>query len=72
MFASLIIPALATKGIRRGNRLVAGYVVGGVAYLVGIILSLVLDLPTGAIIVWSMAAVALLIGLVISDKGRSA
>ena len=72
VFASLIIPALATKGIRRGNRLVAGYVVGGVAYLVGIILSLVLDLPTGAIIVWSMAAVALLIGLVISDKGRSA
>lgn len=71
VFASLIIPALATKGIRRGNRLAAGYVVGGVAYLVGIILSLVLDLPTGAVIVWSMAAVALLIGVVISDKGRS-
>ena len=72
VFASLIIPALATQGIRRGSRLVAGYVVGGVAYLLGIILSLVLDLPTGAVIVWSMAAVALLAGLVISDKGRSA
>jgi len=72
VFASLIIPALATEGIRRGNRLIAGYVVGGVAYLLGIILSVVLDLPTGAVIVWSMAAVALLAGVVISDKGRLA
>ena len=72
VFASLIIPALATMGIRRGNRLVAGYVVGGVAYLLGIIVSLVLDLPTGAVIVWSMAAVALLAGLVMSDKDRPA
>ena len=72
VFASLIIPALATMGIRRGNRLVAGYVVGGVAYLLGIIVSLVLDLPTGAVIVWSMAAVALWAGLVMSDKGRPA
>lgn len=72
VFASLIIPALATLGIRRGNRLIAGYVVGGLAYLLGIILSLVLDLPTGAVIVWSMAAVALLAGLVMSDKRRPA
>jgi zinc/manganese transport system permease protein len=70
VFASLIMPALTTQGIRRGNRLVAGYLVGSVAYLLGIILSLVLDLPTGAVIVWSMAAVALLAGLVISDKSR--
>lgn len=72
VFASLIIPALSTARISRGNRLVAGYVVGGVAYLLGIIVSLVLDLPTGAVIVWSMAAVALLAGLVMSDKGRPA
>jgi len=72
VFASLIIPALATTGIRRGNRLVAGYVVGGVAYLLGILVSLMLDLPTGAVIVWSMAAVALLAGLVMSDKGQAA
>ena len=72
VFASLIIPALATMGIRRGNRLIAGYVVGSVAYLLGIIVSLVLDLPTGAVIVWSMAAIALLAGLVMSDKGRPA
>lgn len=68
VFASLIIPALATTGIKRGNRLIAGYVIGAVSYFIGIALSVLLDLPTGAIIVWSMAAVALLAGAVISDK----
>jgi len=68
VFASLIIPALATVGLKRGNRLVAGYAVGGVSYLLGILLSVMFDLPTGAVIVWSMAALALLIGLFISDK----
>jgi len=68
VFASLIIPALATTGIRRGNRVVAGYVIGGLAYLVGILLSFVIDLPTGAIIVWTMAALALIGGTLISDK----
>ena len=68
VFASLIIPALATAGIKKGNRLVAGYLVGGVSYFVGIVVSFLLDLPTGAVIVWSMAAVALLAGLIISDK----
>jgi len=71
VFASLIIPALATVGLKRGNRLVAGYLVGGASYLIGILLSIMFDLPTGAVIVWSMAAVALLAGLVISDKQRS-
>jgi len=68
VFASLIIPALATTGIRRGNRLTAGYFVGVLAYFIGIVLSYLLDLPTGAVIVWSMAVVALLIGFIISDK----
>ena len=68
VFASLIIPALATVGLRRGNRLFTGYVIGGVSYLGGILLSFVLDLPTGAIIVWTMAAVALIGGALISDK----
>jgi zinc/manganese transport system permease protein len=68
VFASLIIPALATVGLRKGNRLLAGYIIGGVSYLLGILLSFVLDLPTGAIIVWTMAAVALIGGALISDK----
>ncbi|RZV36325.1 MAG: metal ABC transporter permease [Chromatiales bacterium] len=71
VFASLIIPALATVGMRRGNRLLAGYIIGAVSYLVGIFVSFWLDLPTGAVIVWSMAAVALLAGITIADKRES-
>lgn len=71
VFASLIIPALATTGIRRGNRLFAGYAIGATSYLIGIALSVMLDLPTGAVIVWSMAGGALLAGTLLSDK-RSA
>jgi len=62
VFASLIIPALATANIRFGNRLVVGYIIGGLSYFSGIVLSSIFDLPTGAIIVWSMAAIALLEG----------
>ena len=68
VFASLIIPALTTIGLKRGNRLLAGYLVGAVAYFLGILVSFWMDLPTGAVIVWSMALVALLVGLFISDK----
>ena len=68
VFASLIIPALATTGIRRGNRLFAGYLIGAASYFVGIILSFMLDLPTGAVVVWSMAAMAIVVGLLISNK----
>jgi zinc/manganese transport system permease protein len=71
VFASLIIPALATTGIRKGNRLLAGYAIGAISYFIGITGSVLLDLPTGAVIVWSMAAVALLAGFVISDKSAA-
>lgn len=68
VFASLIIPALATVGMKRGNRLIAGYAIGALAYLIGILASFWLDMPTGAVIVWSLAAVALVSGLMIADK----
>jgi zinc/manganese transport system permease protein len=70
VFASLIIPSLATTGIRRGNRLAAGYLIGAASYLIGILASFQLDLPTGAVIVWSMALVSVLVGSFISDKQR--
>ena len=71
VFASLIIPALATTGIRKGNRLFVGYAIGAISYFIGITGSVLLDLPTGAVIVWSMAAVALLAGFLISDKSAA-
>ena len=68
VFASLIIPALTTIGLRRGSRLLVGYLVGAISYFVGIVLSFYLDLPTGAVIVWTMAGVAVAVGLFVSDK----
>lgn len=58
VFASLIVPALATRNARR-FRLAKAYAVGGLGYLFGLIASTWFDLPTGAIIVWAMAVVAI-------------
>jgi zinc/manganese transport system permease protein len=70
VFASLIIPAVATARLRRGNRLFVSYAIGATGFLSGILLSLAFDLPTGAVVVWSMAAVALLAGFTLSEKRR--
>ncbi len=68
LFASLIIPALATARLQHGNRLMVGYLIGGFSYLIGIVLSSLFDLPTGAIIVWSMAAIGLVTGFLLAEK----
>ncbi len=68
VFASLIIPALAVTRMDGRLRLMSGYGIGAVSYLAGIILSAMLDLPTGAVVVWTMAAVALAAGLALSPK----
>lgn len=61
VFACLIIPALATRHIlRRGLRIVCGYAVGVAGCLAGLLLSVSADLPAGAVIVWCLAAGALL------------
>ena len=60
VFTSLIVPALATAGMRGRSRLVVAYAIGAVGYITGLILSAVLDLPSGAMIVWTLAACGLL------------
>ena len=65
VFASLILPALATRRMQGAARLAAGYGIGAIAYLAGIVVSSLLDLPTGAVIVWTMALTALIAGMVI-------
>ncbi|MDR7134767.1 zinc/manganese transport system permease protein [Lysobacter niastensis] len=60
VFASLIVPALATAGMRGRSRMVAAYVIGALGYVLGLGLSAVLDLPSGAMIVWTLAGCALL------------
>jgi zinc/manganese transport system permease protein len=62
VFASLIIPTLATQRLHGRQRLLSGYVLGTVAYVAGIILSAMFDLPTGAVTVWTMAILAIVVG----------
>jgi zinc/manganese transport system permease protein len=68
VFASLILPALATRRLHGAPRLWAGYAIGAVSYLFGIIASALLDFPTGAVIVWAMALVAVVAGTWIGRK----
>ena len=66
-FASLIIPALATRGYKKAPfRLVLGYAMGGLGYATGLALSALFDLPAGAIIVWMLA----LSGVLLAMAGR--
>jgi zinc/manganese transport system permease protein len=60
VFSSLIIPALATRTHRGSRRYVIAYSVGAAGYALGLALSALFDLPSGAVIVWSLAACAAL------------
>ena len=60
VFASLIVPALATAGMRGRAQLFTAYGIGALGYVLGLCLSAVFDLPSGALIVWTLAACALL------------
>jgi len=59
VFASLIVPALATSSIADRRQLGIAYAVGAAGYLSGLVLSAIFDLPSGAMIVWTLAACAL-------------
>ncbi len=59
VFSSLIIPALATRQLQGELRLMIAYGVGVVGYGLGLALSALFDLPSGAVIVWTLAACAL-------------
>lgn len=71
VFASLILPALATRRLHGKVRLLSGYAVGVLSYLAGIVLSALFDLPTGAVTVWTMATIALAAGFAIGHVVKS-
>jgi zinc/manganese transport system permease protein len=56
VFASLIVPALAARRFNPNYRLLVGYTVGLVGYIAGLLVSSMLDLPTGAAIVVTLIA----------------
>ena len=57
VFTTLIVPALATHRMQRG-RLAVCYALGASGYALGLASSAALDLPSGAVIVWAMALLA--------------
>lgn len=61
VFASLIVPAMATRNFGAGKRLRFAYLSGIVAYALGLLASAWWDLPAGAVIVWAMAVVGLIV-----------
>jgi zinc/manganese transport system permease protein len=64
VFASLIVPALATAGMQGKAQLATAYAIGICGYVLGLVLSAVLDLPSGAMIVWTLAGCAIVAQLI--------
>lgn len=63
VFTSLIVPAVATYRHPQSRQLVLGYLFALASYAVGLVLSLVTDLPSSAVIVWAMALLGLIVHL---------
>jgi zinc/manganese transport system permease protein len=72
VFASLIVPALATTALSGRRQLLAAYAIGVLGYLSGLVLSAVFDLPSGALIVWTLAACALIAQVFPALRARAA
>ncbi len=58
VFASLIIPAVATREFFQKYQLISAYLIGALGYLSGLIISAIFDFPSGAVIVWMLALCA--------------
>lgn len=59
VFASLILPALGSRGYDGRMGLAVGYGIGAAGYLLGLAGSALLDLPAGPAITWALALCAL-------------
>jgi len=63
VFSTLIMPALAVRNWSQSGKLIGGYLIGVIAYVLGLGLSAIFDLPSGAVIVWCLAATGIFINL---------
>lgn len=67
VFATLIVPALATRRVVR-HQVMVGYAVSILGYVLGLVVSTVMDLPSGPAIVWIMAALAIVFLFVLRSR----
>lgn len=70
VFATLILPALATRNLDEGPALAAGWLLAVCGYAGGLAWSLQTDLPAGPLVVWTLAAAAVVVGVVGSRRQR--
>jgi zinc/manganese transport system permease protein len=70
VFATLIVPALATRLLSRA-RIAVGYAVAALSYATGLAFSMTTDLPAGPLIVCTMTAIGMLV-FFIAWPGRTA
>ncbi|MGE5385418.1 MAG: metal ABC transporter permease [Betaproteobacteria bacterium] len=61
VFASLIVPSLGVRNFPPAGRLAFAYLIGAGGYGAGLVLSLIFDLPSGALIVWCLTALAAIV-----------
>ncbi|NQY34156.1 MAG: metal ABC transporter permease [Alteromonadaceae bacterium] len=66
VFTSLIIPALVTSQYHGVKQLWIAFVIGAIAYAIGLVVSALFDLPSGAVIVWSLAVTGVISSLVLA------
>lgn len=71
VFASLIVPALACRALAPARQLPVGYALGALGYTVGLVLSALFDLPSGAVIVWTIAALGVVVYFVGGRLGEA-
>lgn len=72
VFASLIVPAMATRNYASAKRLGLAYGVGAVGYAAGLAVSAYWDLPSGAVIVWGLVLAGLAVYAVGPGKPAAA
>jgi zinc/manganese transport system permease protein len=71
VFASLIVPALASRRLNDRLKIPVGYAIGSIGYLAGLTLSSLFDLPTGAVIV-CVLVVLLVAAIALGESGLTA
>lgn len=72
VFSSLIIPALAVRNWSESKKIGGAYFIGATAYVLGLALSAVFDFPSGAVIVWCLAAVAVIFNVIFTKSKLNA
>jgi zinc/manganese transport system permease protein len=71
VFASLIAPAVATRGLQGDRRLPRAFAIGVLGYAIGLAVSLLADLPAGAAAVCALVLLAV-VGLLVWCRPTSA